>query len=188
MPTLPLRVLILAVAVLAGCATPARIERMQVDTALPARVAAESSALKGAVAVKEVTGGQETNPMWVSKVSSSDFERALEASLAGAGLLSNNRQGSPYTLTAHLMKLEQPLLGFDMTVTAVVEYTLVERATGKSAYAKTLTTPYTATLGAALLGMERLKLANEGAIRANIQRLIDDLTQFKPDGAGVPTR
>jgi len=85
--SLHLRVLaLLAVALLAGCATPARVERMQVDPSLAQRTTAAASPLKGKVAIKDVTGGSETNPAWMSKVSSGDFERALEASLQAAGL------------------------------------------------------------------------------------------------------
>jgi outer membrane murein-binding lipoprotein Lpp len=177
---------VLAVAaVLVGCATPARIDQMQVDPSLATRSAAASSALKDNVAVKEVTGGQETNPMWMSNVSSSDFERALEASLRNAGLLSPNRQGSRYTLTAHMLKLEQPYFGASLTVTATVQYTLVERVSGKEVFARSLVTPYTAEFSAALFATERLKLANEGAARANIQQLIDALVALRLDGVEV---
>lgn len=48
--------------------------------------------LRNKLAIKDVTGGTETNPMWVSKVSSSDFEKALEASLKSAGSLPTVRR------------------------------------------------------------------------------------------------
>jgi hypothetical protein len=132
-----------------------------------------------------VTGGKDTNPMWVSNVSSADFERALEASLKDAGLLSGNRQGSKYTLTADMKKLDQPLFGASMTVTATVKYTLVERATGKAVFERDVAVPFTAEWNAAFLGTERLKLANEGAIRSNITQLINDLVALKVASAGV---
>jgi hypothetical protein len=175
----PIAATALIVALLAGCASPARIERMQVDPSLAIRTAAASSPLKDGIAIKDVTGGKETNPMWISNVSSSGFERALEDSLRAAGLLAPNRQAGPFTLVAQLLTLDQPFMGASMTVTATVQYWIVERATGKEVYAKTLTTPYTAAFDAAFLGSERLKLANEGAMRANISRLIDDLTALK---------
>lgn len=167
---------------LAGCAAPARIEQMQASPSAAARAALVSPSLKDGVAIKDVTGGKETNPLWVSNVSSSDFERALEASLRNAGLLSANRQGSKYTLTAHMLKLEQPFIGASMTVTATVQYSLVDRASGKEVFARTLGTPYTAEWNAAFLGTERLKLANEGAARTNIQQLIDALMLARLDG------
>lgn len=170
---------------LIGCAAPARVEQMQTNTNLATRTAVSNSPLREAVAIRDVTGGKETNPMWVSSVSSSDFERALELSLKDAGLLSNNKQGSKYVLVAHLSKLDQPFAGASMTVTATVRYTLVDRATNKDVLEKTLATPYTAAWNEAFMGSERLKLANEGAVRVNIQQLIDALVALKVTGADV---
>jgi hypothetical protein len=188
MKTFRIALSIATAAVLAGCATPARIDQMQVDTPMATRAALANSALKGNVAVKDVTGGQETNPMWVSNVGSADFERALEQSLRNAGLLSENRQAGKYTLTAHLQKLDQPMFGASFTVTATVQYTLVERATGKDVFTRTLTTPYTAAFSDAFMGSERLKLANEGAIRTNIKALIDSLTTVNISSLAVQVR
>jgi hypothetical protein len=168
----------------AGCATPARVDQMIAEPAVAKRIAAPA-ALKGNVAIRDVTGGRETNPMWVSNVGSSEFEGALAGSLRAAGMYSENRQAGRYFLTAHLAKLDQPLVGFSMTVTATVNYTLTERATGKDVLARTISTPYTATPGDAFVGAERLRLANEGAIRTNIARLIDELMTLKVDGVAI---
>lgn len=161
--------------VLGGCAAPARVDQMQVASSLATRSTAASSTLKESIAVKDVTGGKETNPLWISNVSSADFSRALEASLKDAGLLSANNQASKYLLVAHLQKLEQPFMGASMTVTATVQYSLVDRTTNQEVFARTVSLPYTAAWNDAFLGSERLKLANEGAVRVNIQQLIDAL-------------
>lgn len=174
-----------AAALVAGCATPAGVERMQVDTSLAMRTAAAASPLQGKVAVNDVTGGSETNPLWVSKVSSGDFARALESSLRDAGLLAADAKAGPYTLAANLQSLEQPFFGLSLTVTATVKYLLIERATGKTVYEQTVVTPHTAQLGDALLGFERLRLANEGAMRANISRLIEELIAIKVPALGL---
>ena len=165
-------------ACLAGCAGPARVEQMQVDTSLSARTAVANSALKDNVAIKDVTGGSDTNPLWISKVSSTEFERALETSLRSAGLLAG-RQAGTHLLTAHMVRLDQPMFGASMTVTASVEYTLVERASGKTVYSHLVAVPYTAGWSDAFLGAERLKLANEGAMRENLRALIADLVALK---------
>ena len=62
-----------------------------------------------------------------------------------------------------------------MTVTTAVYYDLIERSTNKSVWTQTITRSYTAQLGDAFLGAERLKLANEGSAKANIQGLIEEL-------------
>ena len=174
-----------AAVLLVGCASPARIDQMQVSSSLQVRTAAAQSELKENIGIKDVTGGKDTNPLWVSNVSSADFERALEASLKDAGLLSGNRQGSKYTLTANLQKLDQPLFGASMTVTATVKYTLVDRASGKTVLERDVAVPFTAEWNSAFIGTERLKLANEGAIRSNITQLINDLVALKVATAGV---
>jgi hypothetical protein len=165
-----------------GCATPARVDQMQVAAPMATRTAMAISPMRETITIKDVTGGKDTNPMWVSSVSSSDFERALEASLKDAGLLSPNRQGSKYVLIANLAKLDQPMFGASMTVTASVRYSLLDRATNLEVFDRTLVTPYTAAWNDAFVGSERLKLANEGAVRMNIQQLIDALAAFKAVG------
>lgn len=158
--------------VLGGCASPAMTENMQVLGTLEQRTT--PSVLREQIVVKDVTGGQETNPMWTSEVSSSSFHRALESSLQNVGLLAPIQSGQ-YQLVAHLEELDQPLMGLDLKVTANVRYTLVETASGKSVYERSISLPYTATVGDAFAAVKRLRLANEGAIRVNIEALINDL-------------
>jgi len=158
---------------LSGCASPARIEQMTANSTPQQRIAL--TPLRTNVAVRDVTGGKETNPMWVSNVGNSEFEQALEASLRDVGLLANGKQGGKYMLVAHLDSVDQPLAGFDMTVSVSVSYTLVERATGKEIFNRRISMPFTATFSSAFAGTERLRVANEGAIRVNITKLIEEL-------------
>jgi hypothetical protein len=172
--------LTLAVAlIVSGCAAPARIGQMTANTTPQQRIA--QTALHTNIAVRDVTGGKETNPMWVSNVGNSEFEQALEASLRDAGLLANGKQGGQYTLIAHLDSVDQPFGGFDMTVTATVSYSLVERATGKEMYNRRISMPFTASLSSAFVGSERLRLANEGAVRVNITKLVEELFALNVD-------
>ena len=138
-----------------------------------------NSALKNSVGVKEVTGGRETNPMWTSQVSSDAFRRALEQSLENAGMFSKIVAGSKYQLTADLTRLDQPMMGFDMTVTSTVRYSLIETQTRNEVYSRVIQIGYTAKMSDAFVGTQRLKLANEGAVKANIQGLINDLIALK---------
>ena len=82
-------------------------------------------------------------------------------------------------VTAHLQSVDQPLVGFNMTVTASIRYMVTERATGKEIFSRVVSVPYTASFGDSLMGVERLRLANEGAIRSNISQLIDELMMLK---------
>lgn len=177
--TVPVLFSLAFAAVLSGCAAPARIDQMTATVSSQQRIA--PTALRTNIAVRDVTGGKETNPMWVSNVGNSEFEQALEASLRDAGLLAAGKQAGKYTLVAHLENVDQPMAGFNMTVTATVSYSLVERATGKEVFVRRVSLPYTATMGTAFSGTERLRIANEGAVRVNIAQLIDELLALKID-------
>lgn len=166
---------IVSVAILAGCAAPATVEQMAVS--LP--MTQTNPVLKNGVAVAEVTGGRDTNPMWTSQVSSDAFRRALEQSLESAGMFSKIVAGSKYQLTADLTRLDQPMMGFDMTVGSTVRYSLIENQTRKEVYARVIQVSYTAKMSDAFIGSQRMKLANEGAVKSNIQALINDLIALK---------
>ena len=166
---------IFSVVVLAGCATPAAVEQMAVS--LP--ITQTNPALKNSVAVAEVTGGRDTNPMWTSQVSGDAFRRALEQSLESAGMFNKIVAGSKYQLTADLTRLDQPMMGFDMTVGSTVRYSLIETQTRKEIYARVIQISYTAKMSDAFVGSQRLKLANEGAVKANIEAFVKDLIALK---------
>lgn len=173
----------LFVSVLAGCASPAKIESM---TVAPSQVSAQSfdPALQSNVQLDDVQGGSKTNPLWTSEIDGGDFQEALRQSLDNAGLLNNNDQ-APLSLTANLIRVEQPLFGLDFKVTTVVEYVLLDKASGKVLMRETLTTPYTAGVGDAFVAVKRLRLANEGAAKENIAALLKRLATLQVDASQV---
>lgn len=154
--------------VLVGCATPAQINQMSAQNIVSAN--SNNSALKNNVTVQSITGGKATNPLWTSQVSSADFQAALESSLKSADLLASNN-GS-YLLDGQLLGLKQPMIGLDMTVTATVKYQLLNANNKTVVLDKTIVTPYTATVGDAFYGVTRLRMANEGAIRSNLEEIV----------------
>ena len=164
-------------ALLAGCATPAAVSNMSVYTSQRTTPAV----LKNAIAVADVTGGRETNPMWISQVSSPDFRSALEDSLANAGIFERVLSASKYRLTANLKQLEQPAFGIDMTVTSTINYTVVDTKTGKDVYSRLIRAPFTAGFSDSPLGATRVRIATEGSIKKNIEMLINDLLMMKTD-------
>lgn len=155
---------------LAGCAQPARVDQM---AATPTTGLPPSSVLQHAIGVSSVTGGTSTNPLWMSKVDNAQFQSALQSSLGTAGMLANGP--ARYRLDAKLTSLRQPLMGFDMTVFSAVHYTLTDGASAKPAFDEDVTADFTATVSDAFVGVERLRLANEGSIKKNIQIFMDHL-------------
>jgi hypothetical protein len=159
-----------------GCAAPASKEGMSVDTGEAIMAPAEFP-LKGTVTVGAVSGGEETNPMWTSEVGNEAFRGALESSMRAGDLLAATG-AAKYRLNASLLNLQQPLFGLDMRVNSKVRYELISIAGGDRLFEETIDAGYTATVGQAFLGVERLRLANEGAIRENIKKLIERLHRF----------
>lgn len=173
-----LAVLAVVVCTLAGCATPSSPDGMTVTT-LATTTSKVPEKLRSQIAVKDVIGGSETNPMMQSNIESSAFEGALDASLRNSGLGAPNRQAGLYQLAATIKQVDQPVFGFSMTVTTTVYYDLIERSSNKSVWTQTVTRSYTAKWEDAFFGPERLRLANEGSAKANIQALIEELiTKF----------
>jgi hypothetical protein len=154
-----------------GCAAGAAAAGM---TITPAElVKPTNQAALHAVGVAGVAGGTETNPAWTSQVSDAEFKAALIESLRLAGLLADGP--ARYTLKASLVSLQQPMFGLDMTVTASVHYEVTDARTGAVVWQEGVLTPHTATVGDAFVGVTRLKLANEGAVRKNIAKLVEQL-------------
>ena len=128
-----------------------------------------------AVAVESISGGESTSPLWVSKVGNAEFGAALNQSLQNANLRAPAAETAKYDLRANLITLSQPMIGLDMTVKSAVKYTLVERATKRTVYDDIVSADHTATFGDSALGVERLRMANEGSIRKNIETFLRDV-------------
>ncbi|HEY1837753.1 MAG TPA: hypothetical protein VGG36_08865 [Rhizomicrobium sp.] len=171
-----------AIAMLAGlsaCASAADPGAMTVASTPAATARPFPAPLQHAMCVRAVTGGEETNPLWVSKVDDAGFNTALTSSLEGAGLSAGAGSTCAYPIDVHLLGLSQPGIGFDMTVTSHVNYKVYDPS-GQPFVLETIDAPYTAKLGDAFVGAERLKLANEGSIRTSIQMFFDKLEVSQP--------
>jgi hypothetical protein len=164
-------------AALAGCASAADPGAMTV-TAPQASAAPFPMPYQHAMCVRDVSGGEETNPLWVSKVDDSGFKTALSSSLDSAGLSAGSGTCA-FPIDVHLLGLSQPGMGFDMTVTAHVNYKVYD-SSGQAFVLETIDSPYTASMSDAFVGVERLKLANEGAVRTSIQMFFDKLRASTP--------
>ena len=168
-------------ALAAGCAQPAQMSAM-IAPVTSQTILPENSPLRNNVAVHIVTGGKETSPMWMSQVSTDDFQEALKLSLRQHTIL--GAFDAPLRIEANLIDLDQPIMGFDMTVTAHARY-IVRTEDGETAFDRTFVSPFTADFSSNFLGAERLRLANEGAVKKSIAEFISALVK---DAAADPTR
>jgi len=154
---------------LGACAGGPRLEAMVPDVALNA-VISEDSPLWKSTSIGEITGSAKTNKLWKSKVSEQVFENALRQSLGLHALLSDG--GGKYKVSAKLKELRQPFLGLDLAVTARVEYTVTRISDNAVVFDREITKTHKSTLKDSYVFSDRLKLANEGAIKENIKKFI----------------
>ena len=161
--------LLLLVLGLSACASGAKPGAMLPPNS-PQTTIAPNSNLREAVAIGQVSGGRETNPLWVSDVSSADRAETLRLSLAARTMLTIRNER--FRLEASLIQLQQPMMGVDMTVTSRINYRLIRVADNAIAYEREITAPFTAAFSSSFYGVERLRLANEGSIRENIAQFL----------------
>ncbi|PLY04961.1 MAG: hypothetical protein C0622_01980 [Desulfuromonas sp.] len=155
-----------------GCASGPDVASMV--TRVPA-VTGQSVA--GTLVVGEVSGGKETNPMWMSTIDDASFRQALFTSLERSGLFEQAllTGDGEYRLDCEILAQEvKP--GFDMSATLMVRYQL-SRA-GETVWAENIFTQYEAKMEETFYGVKRAQLANEGAVRKNIAQLIQQLQVF----------
>ena len=170
---------------LEACVTSATVEGMT-QTNFEGG-ATPNKKFQNAITVESVTGGSDTNPLWVSKISSDSFREALRQSLSNAGF-GTSTQNARYVLVVTLENVVQPYFGFDMTVTTTINYILRDKQTKKILYNQHLISSHTATVGDAFMGTTRLRLANEGAARKNIGQLLSAIQGLSPDKVAVNLR
>jgi hypothetical protein len=156
---------------LGGCATPSNPQAMSVQNLSLAKKHAASLSLN-------VTGGNETSSAGASKISNADFATALKSSIESSELFARLLEtgAADYHLEVMIARLDQPMMGLNMTVTFETNWTLSRKSDGSVVWQKAIPSTYTAKMGDAFAGPTRLRLANEGAARANIEQAIKELS------------
>lgn len=156
---------------LLGCASGALVENM----AYKETKNQYTEEMQDNMSVDSVTGGKKTNPAWTSEIDNESFAEAVKQSLEFQGLYSNSGN---YALAIKMLKVDQPMFGLDMKVTTHIQYTLTEKKSNKVVFDETVVAPYTATVGDAFAGIKRLRLANEGSAKKNIEGLLKKLSEL----------
>lgn len=168
---------------LAGCGTPSQPLPMAVTAADALQIRSwVPDALQRQIALAEVQGGEETGRWWGSRVSAAALQQALDESLYAVGMKPPAPLPVPrFELKAELMQLEQPLVpAAGVTVGVAVRYTLAEKADGRVVYQRLIANNDEARFSEAIVSPnERLRIANERALRANINLLLRDLVTLR---------
>jgi hypothetical protein len=156
-------VLALIAPVLSACATQQAMTVIDGST-----VASANPKYRNAVVVRSVTGGRLMNAATVMGVENEPFKAALEGSLAANGYLAQT--GTPkFYLDVEITNLDQPLIGFNLDVTADVTYK-VSGAGAPASYP--IKTTAQASFSDSPIGMDRMRIANERVMRENIKQFL----------------
>jgi hypothetical protein len=168
--------MVAALSVLGACASGGRPAEM---TASAGSIIAVSPGMPGykALRVARVQGGGKTNPLWISNVADSDFQSALETSLRASNYLADDPANAKTEITASLIDLKRPMAGIDLTVTTRVRYSGAAVSGGQTVFDETIAATGTAKFGDAIMAFERLRLANEAAVKANIEAFMARLKE-----------
>lgn len=153
----------LAVLNIAGCASPASHEGMTPQNLTVSKKHPYSVSV-------ETKGGSETGAMDSSNISDADFKATIENSIVKSSVFQNVLQGKngDYVLTVSVTDMSKPLIGLSFTVEMETAWSLVKKSDNSIALKKVIKTAHTATMSDAVVGVTRLRLAVEGAARANI--------------------
>jgi hypothetical protein len=177
MPFASRRLLLAAVwlAGLGACAPPASYSAM-VAGAPPGQ--GPAPVYRNAITVGSVTLGRDVGTPWMSAVGPDQVQQALVQTLAVAGL--GQPANGRFRLDGLLLTLDRPYAGFAMTVTATIAWRLTNTTNGVVVYDRTLRSLGTATLDDAITNENRLRIADQRAVRANLQQLVQDLYTLGP--------
>ena len=160
-----------------ACAPPATVAAMVPDPAIMAG-RAPAPAYRNAISLGSVSVGRDIGTPWTSAVGPDEVREALARMLSSAQL--GQGANGRFRLDAMLLGLTRPYAGFAMTVTASIAYRLTDAASGALVYDKVLTGLGTATLDDAITNENRLRIADQRAVGANLQQLLQDLYSLPP--------
>lgn len=169
---------------LAACAS--RPEAMTASAPAEARSLVHSSPLFQSTSVGKVSIAKEKGASW--EFTTVDlYRQALEQSLEAAGLLAKGKPAT-YVVDVQLIDTDQPIVGIDMSVTSTIDYNVHPALSDSPVFKERIVAPFTTKFSEAFVGAERARLANEGSIRANIEKFLGAvLRAVKAKPAGTPT-
>ena len=154
--------------VIAGCASPSKPEGMVPTTPIAGQHAKTTSVV--------VAGGSETSSLGKSQISNDAFQQAIAMSIEKNKTFSSvvKGAGGDYQLAVTVVSMDQPSFGLSFTVKMEAAWSL-KKADGTVVMQESIKSEGTAGVGDAFAGVERLRLANEYAARANIATALEKI-------------
>jgi len=119
----------------------------------------------------DVGVGDEKSDVGLMPIPRQDFQYAIRESIRNGHIFERvvTGKGGDYLLNVTVFSLEQPVMGFTMTVKLEAGWTL-KKTGGDVVWQKLIKSKYTLGVSDAFVGQTRLRIANDGAIRENIKQ------------------
>lgn len=156
-----------------GCASPTNPIAMAPVDYKPAKIQPY------AVSVA-TNGGQETSSGGKSQVSNQDLQKAIEETILRTKAFKQLVKGNDadYELSATVVTLNQPSIGFSFTVKVDIAWSLKKMNDDSPVWRRLIKSEHTATTGDAFAGVVRLQMATEGAVKKNIELALEEIAQL----------
>ena len=126
------------------------------------------------------SGGEVASATHPAQITDAVLAQAIEEAIFGSGVFNEvtSAPAADYQLSVHLFSLEQPAMGFSMSVHMEAGWTLKRVADDQIIWRESIASLYTASTADAFAAVERLRLATEGAARNNILKGIRKLSEL----------
>ena len=157
----------------ASCASTAESQAMTVTGFAPQ----QAKTFPTGIIVTQVTGGPEEPTWYTSEITIPEFKEALTQSLKAQDWLQTT-QTSPHSLTASIESQETDMVGLDAQSWVTVRYVLTPNSSSTPLYDHTIKTGYLVPHGVAFTGVEKMRLALQGAAKDNITQLLQGLSEL----------
>ena len=132
---------------------------------------------RGTVAV-QTSGGEEASLTHPAQISDAALAQAIEEAILASGVFDEVAPAADYRLSVQLFSLEQPTIGFSMSVHMEAGWTLTRLADDEIVWRESISSSFAGGAFDAFSAVERIRLATEGAARRNIQEGIRKLSEL----------
>ncbi|MFT6362050.1 MAG: hypothetical protein ACJAZ8_000447 [Planctomycetota bacterium] len=133
--------------------------------------------IQEAITVTQVAGAPNSPSWYESAIINPEFKKALSVSLLSLGWLQVPEQAR-YHLTANIQEQETNMRGLDAEAWVTTRYVLIKAKATTPIYDHTIKTGFQVPHGVAFTGVEKMRLALEGAAKQNITELLQGLTSL----------
>ncbi|MDH5544458.1 MAG: hypothetical protein OEZ43_02630 [Gammaproteobacteria bacterium] len=177
----------IALTTLVGCAAPAKVSQMTLKDS-DTSTYIKTTPLSHRIVVDSVEGGENgVRNLRLAEVGDAEFRLALEESLEKVDLLAED-SSAPYALSIKILNFKRPNFGLTTKVSTTIQYSLTRKADKHNLFERIISSEHTATLGDSILGFQRVRIATAGAVRNNIEFLLQQLKELKVEHMEVALR